>query len=97
MVVTRFESGDALALGRRALEEEWGPPQEPWRAARKGRDAVVESAAFAPPEGRRAPRRAVALVDDGGAFLIRMIPGEKADPAAWAAESQLVTQSLKAR
>ncbi|MCU0229814.1 MAG: hypothetical protein MUC67_00400 [Acidobacteria bacterium] len=97
MVVTRFESGDALALGRRALEEEWGPPQEPWRAARKGRVAVVESAAFAPPEGRRAPRRAVALVDDGGAFLIRMIPGEKADPAAWAAESQLVTQSLKAR
>jgi hypothetical protein len=39
----------------------------------------------------------VSLVDDGGAFLIRMIPGEKADPAAWAAESQLVTQSLKAR
>jgi hypothetical protein len=97
MIVSRLAGSQALALGRRALEGEWGPPQEPWRAVRKSRDGAVESAAFAPPEGGDAPRRAASLVEESEAYLIQMIPGDKADPAAWAAESQLVTRSLKGR
>jgi hypothetical protein len=98
IVVLRFESPDELAIRRRDLDREWGAPREPWKALRSTRERTVESAVYPPAEeGGVAPRRAAALVTADGAFLVLMSPGKETDPAAWTAESELVTSSLKGR
>ncbi|MCU0222971.1 MAG: hypothetical protein MUF27_02655 [Acidobacteria bacterium] len=97
IVVVRLASRDALAARRAELERDWGPPLEPWAALRSTRDRTVESAPFAPAAGGAAPRCAATLVTAEGAFLLLLSPGNETDPAAWAAESELVTSSLKGR
>jgi hypothetical protein len=97
IVVARFASRDALAARRAELERDWGPPVQPWGVLRSSRDRTVESAPFAPAVEGAAPRRAATLVTAEGAFLLLLSPGKETDPAAWAAESELVTSSLKGR
>jgi len=96
IVVFRFETPAGLASRRRELEREWGPPREPWKPLRATRERTVETAVFPAEEGSgTAPRRAAALVTADGAFLVLLSPGKEIDSAAWAAESELVTGSLK--
>ena len=98
IVVFRFQGADDVASRRRDLEREWGLPREPWRALRSTKDRTVESATYPPAEGSgKAPRRAATLVTAEGAYLVLLSPGKETDPAAWAAESDLVTNSLKGR
>ena len=98
IVVLRFDTPAELAARRSELEREWGAPREPWKALRSTRERTVERAVFPPEKGSgTAPRRAAALVTADAAFLVLLSPGKDTDPAAWAAESELVTASLKGR
>ncbi len=98
IVVFRLGSAAEVEPRRRELELDWGPPARPWQPMRPLKGRTLERAEF-PPERETGgpPRRAAVLVTEGGAFLVLLTPGNETDPAAWAAESELVTGSLKGR
>ncbi len=98
IVVLRLGSPAEVESRCRELEREWGAPTVPWRPLRSSPGRTLKRAEFPPErEEGRPPRRAATLVTEGGAFLVLLTPGNETDPAAWTAESELVTGSLKGR